>query len=99
VANSKSNDPLKSRRNKQNNLLFVSKTINNNLGTRVITDSTSGGVSEVSDNNTNQERALITRISFRNRNVKPRSTIALRQLILLRRLYKENRSLNNTTDY
>lgn len=52
-----SNDPLKSRRNKQNNLLFVSKTINNNLGTKVITDSTSGGVSEVSDNNTNQERA------------------------------------------
>jgi len=52
-----SNDPLKSRRNKQNNLLFGSKTINNNLGTKVITDSTSGGVSEVSDNNTNQERA------------------------------------------
>jgi len=35
----------------------VGRISGHNIGTKVITDSTSGGVSEVSDNNTNQERA------------------------------------------
>jgi len=94
-----SNDPLKSRRNKQDNLLFGSKTINNNVGTKVITDSTSGGVSEVSDNNTIQERASHNPDLLSQPKSEAKVNNRARPLILLRRLYKENRSLNNTADY
>jgi len=51
-----SQDPLAYRREKKNGLLFGSKTANNNFGPKVIADSTSGVVSQASDNYI-QERA------------------------------------------
>jgi hypothetical protein len=51
-----SKNPLESRRDKQNGLLFGSKTANNNFGPKVIADSTSGVVSQANDKNI-QERA------------------------------------------
>lgn len=51
-----STNPLESRRDKQNGLLFASKIANNNFGPKVIADSTSHIVSQGSDNNI-QDRA------------------------------------------
>lgn len=51
-----SENPLESRRDKQNGILFGSKTGRNNFGAKEIADSTSGVVSQASYNNI-QERA------------------------------------------